>query len=480
MSARKHGSHHEGSALTVAEHRMLVETQLSPLPPVSCPILTADPRDGALGTILAADITAKLAVPPFTNSAMDGFAVRFEDIEHGTTLPVAGDIPAGDTVPHELVAGTAWRIMTGARMPAGADTVIKVEHTDHAPGTSQAPSSVTIVEAAEVREAGPGATVRHAGENVQPGDPVLPAGTLLDAAGLSAATSAGYRELLVHPAPRVGVIATGTELVDAGSALAAGQIPDSNSVLLQGLVNQAGGRVVAMVRSNDDPDHLRAALAGWHDVDLVFTAGGISAGAYEVVRQVLANQNPGGTSSAQGAPTVDFHHVAQQPGGPQGIGRVRVGSGRTACDVPVLCLPGNPVSVFVSFAVYGAGAIAMLAGRAVSTEPDNFEVAAGSEWDSPGSKVQFMPLALSRNTSHVEVPTATPIHRLGSRSHLVASLPLADGLGVVPVGVDHVAAGDRLRFIPTRVGMARPARPTQPAPTGLNAPASTSTEQGRQ
>ncbi|CEG90678.1 molybdopterin molybdotransferase MoeA [Propionibacterium freudenreichii] len=462
LTAHKPLTGHE--PLTVNEHRALVDALAAPLAPLTLPLLgddpatqptgvgsrssaqtggTAEPRPDkgfpapgrpardCLGAVLARDMDARLAVPPFTNSAMDGFAVRFADVTPGTPLPVAGDIPAGDTSPHELVAGTAWRIMTGAPLPAGADTVVKVEHTDHAPGVRRPPASVTITELPRR-----GANIRQAGEDVAVGTPVLAAGTLLDATALAAAASVGYRELAVHPRPRVGIVTTGAELVGAGDELAAGQVPDSNSVLLRGLVRGAGADVAAVVRTDDDPQHLREALAGWHDVDLVLTAGGISAGAYEVVRQVL---EPMG---------VRFHHVAQQPGGPQGVGTLGVAEGR----VPVLCLPGNPVSVFVSFHVYAAGLIAVLAGRATTTAPRTVDVSAGEGWSSPPAKTQFIPLRLASDGA------VHPIHRLGSGSHLVASLPLADGLGVVPAGVGRVAPDDRLQFIDTRAGTPLSAR----------------------
>ena len=196
-----------------------------------------------------------------------------------------------------------------------------------------------------------------------------------------------------------------------------------------GQLPQAGGDVVARWRSADDPEALLAILASAPEIDLLVTAGGISAGAYETVRQTLSG------------PTMRFHHVAQQPGGPQGAGTALVG-GR---PVPAACLPGNPVSVYVSFHVYVAGMIRVLAGRSSTVEPTVGQAVAGAEWTSPRGKVQFIPLRLDGGR-------AFPIHELGSRSHLVASLPSADGLGVVPADVERVRPGDALGFIPTEGG----------------------------
>ncbi|MFZ2624094.1 MAG: gephyrin-like molybdotransferase Glp [Propionibacterium sp.] len=402
---------------TVEDHWAFVETLGRPLPAVVWPLL-AEPsssEQGCLGAVLAESLTALFPVPPFTNSAMDGFALRHADIagataEQPVSLPVAGDIPAGDTEPHELAPGTAWRIMTGAPVPAGADTVVKVEQTNHAPGTTEPPDCVEFHAAPAA-----GANIRAVGEDVSVGSTVLLAGRVLDAMALACAASTGHGRLRVHPRPRVGIITTGDELVDPGRQPRPGQIPDSNGVLLAGLV---------------DPASLLATLRSWAAVDLVITAGGISAGAYEVVRQALTG------------PTMCFHHVAQQPGGPQGAGTSLVG-GR---QVPVLCLPGNPVSVFVSFQLYVAGVISVMAGRRHDGRPAEVDVVASAAWRSPAEKTQFVPVSMTGAT------TIAPIHRLVSGSHLVASLPLADGLVRVPVGVDHVRPGDPLRMIPTRPG----------------------------
>ena len=437
---------------SVSEHRAFLEGLVEPLEPLECAIDAlpygtgregapplAEAQPGAVwpgrsappvaaasaGLVLAREVFARLSVPPFTNSAMDGFAVRHADVARiPATLPVCGDAAAGDTRKRALEPGTAVRIMTGAAMPDGADTVVKVEDTDHAPGVSEAPPTVTI-RAAQA----PGANVRFKGEDLDAGAPVLPAGVVLSPAAVSAAASAGCGTLFVRPRPRIGILTTGSELVAPGGELAEGRIPDSNGVLLAGLAAQAGGDVVARWRSADDPEAMLAILASAPEIDLLVTAGGISAGAYETVRQALSG------------PTMRFHHVAQQPGGPQGAGTARVG-GRS---VPAACLPGNPVSVYVSFHVYVAGMIRMLAGRSSTVEPTVGQAVAGAEWASPRGKVQFIPLRLDSGR-------AFPIHELGSRSHLVASLPSADGLGVVPADVERVRPGDALGFIPTEGG----------------------------
>ena len=204
----------------------------------------------AHGRVLAEDVTAAVPVPPWTNSAMDGYAVRAEDTtgagpQTPVVLPVSGDVPAG-AAPRPLAAGTAQRIMTGAMLPEGADAVVKVEDTDQAPGPHPLPERVEIRAAA--RE---GLNVRRAGENVRAGDSVMAAGTRLSAAAVSALASVGLGSVPVAARARVAVVSTGAELRDAGESLAPGAIPDSNGLLLAGLVSEHGADCVSVARSGD-------------------------------------------------------------------------------------------------------------------------------------------------------------------------------------------------------------------------------------
>ena len=420
--------------LSTMEHRDLIEAL------AFSRLLPHDtlPAEECLGRRLATDLHSLISLPPFTNSAMDGFALRREDLvgEGPWSLPVVADIPAGDTREHHLKAGQAMRIMTGAPLPQGADTVVKVEHTDHAAGVAQAPASVEIRVAPTL-----GANVRVKGEALEAGSPVLEAGCLLDGTALAAAISVGHGTLAVLPRPRVLVVTTGTELRRAGEALERGQIPDSNGILLRGLVEDAGGRVVANLRTGDTPEELRRALDEAPDADLVITAGGISAGAYEVVRLTL------GTDAG-------FHHVAQQPGGPQGVGATPVGPrGR---ETPVICLPGNPVSVFTTFHMYVAGALAVMSGlvrpERGATVPSAVMARARVGWESPKGKTQFIPVrfvdeAGAGSGDEAGVRWVEPVHPLGSKSHLVASLAHAQGIGVVAPEFGEVVAGQALAVV---------------------------------
>lgn len=406
--------------------------------------------------VLAEDVTAAVPVPPWTNSAMDGYAVRAKDTTGAcpltpVVLPVSGDVPAG-AAPQPLAEGTAQRIMTGAMLPEGADAVVKVEDTDQAPGPHPIPERV------EIRAAvAPGLSVRRAGEDVAAGDPVMAAGTRLSAAAISALASVGLGSVLVRPQVRVAVVSTGAELRDAGQALEPGTIPDSNSLLLAGLVAEHGAVCTSVARSGDTAEALaevlRQAAAG---ADLIVTSGGVSAGAFDPLTMLAQAQR------GEEAPVhLDFVKVAMQPGKPQGHGWVLADDGRR---VPIICLPGNPVSVLVSFTTIVAPALARLAGQdaAGGAEPlpgrPVLTARAAVGWRTPPGRRQHVPVRFTEAPTGSEVssdlgdgaglPWVTPTHRLGSGSHLVASLPAAQALAVVAAEVEAVEVGDELPLIP--------------------------------
>ena len=422
----------------------------------------------AHGRILAEDVSAAVPVPPWTNSAMDGYAVRAAETSGASAqapvvLPVAGDVPAG-AAPTSLAPGSAQRIMTGAMLPEGADAVVKVEDTDQAPGPHPLPERVEIHAAA--RE---GLNVRRAGENVRAGDPVMEAGTRLSAAAVSALASVGLGSVPVAARARVTVVSTGAELRDAGESLAPGTIPDSNGLLLAGLVSEHGADCVSVARSGDSAEELAAVLrraaAG---ADLIVTSGGVSAGAFDPLTMLAhADQH-------EGAPVhLDFVKVAMQPGKPQGHGWVRADDGRR---VPIICLPGNPVSVLVSFTTIVAPALARLA-DVDNCLPDlpgrpTLTARAAAAWRTPPGRRQHVPVRFTEPPTEpaagsgadagdrigalsgpdaapgTGVSWVTPTHRLGSGSHLVASLPAAQALAVVAAEVESVEVGDELPLIP--------------------------------
>ncbi|MDF1487611.1 molybdopterin molybdotransferase MoeA [Tessaracoccus caeni] len=394
--------------LTVEQHRERVLALAVPLPAEECAL------GEGFGRVLDEDLAARFPVPPFDNSAMDGFAVRSVDATEGQTqLRVVGDIPAGASSAPTVGPGEAARIMTGAPLPPGADAVVPVEHTDQPLGDTPLPEFVVVGATSA------GKNVRHGGEDVVVGDVVLRAGQRWTPAAAGAAASIGHATVRLRRRVKVAVLATGTELVAAGESLGFGQIPDSNSLLISGLVEQFGGEVVLARAVSDDVDDFRAALAEAADADVIVTSGGVSVGAFEVVRQVVEGD-------------VEFVKVAMQPGKPQGCGRLRRAD---AGEQALLALPGNPVSVFVSAWVYLRPLLAAFQGVAAPWR--GLRLPAADGWKTPPGRRQYIPVVLTDDGVRRS-------HRLGSGSHLVASLHLAEALAVVPEDVEAVAPGDLL------------------------------------
>ena len=390
---------------SVEEHRRVVAGLINPRPPVSLPL--AD----ALGLVLAVDVVAPLSLPGFDNSAMDGYAVLATDVaaagqDTPVRLPVAEDIPAGRTDIPTLAAGTAHRIMTGAPLPAGATAVVPVEATDGATDT------VTIRSAP--RE---GQHVRRAGEDVTAGSTVLRAGQVVTPAALGLAAALGLGELTVVPRQRVLVVSTGTELVGPGVPLQPGQIYESNGVMLAAAVRDAGADVAASPMTGDDVDAFRETLRGHAaDADLILTTGGVSAGAYEVVKDALG-----------GSGDVEFVKVAMQPGMPQGAG--------TLDGVPVVTLPGNPVSALVSFEVFVRPALRAAMGRPDAERPHR-EAVLTEDLTSPRGKRQFRRGVLDGDAVTSYGPPA---------SHHLRWLASANCLLELGEDVDSVNAGSRVQ-----------------------------------
>jgi len=388
---------------TVDEHLAEVLSVVQPLAPLELSLLDAH------GCILAEDVVAKGPVPSFDNASMDGYAVRVADLATvPVTLPVTGDVAAGPASPLRVQPGLCVRIMTGAVLPAGADAVVPVEWTDG--GVAQ----VRID-----RRPDAGAYVRRAGEDVVAGEVVLTDGSHLGSAQVGLAAAVGRSRLLVRPRPRVVVVSTGSELVEPGAPLAAGQIPDSNSIALTAAAVEAGAIAYRVGIVPDDPRRLLATLEDQLvRADVLITSGGVSVGAYDVVKEVL---------SRIGA--VGFHKVAMQPGMPQGFGTIGPES------TPVFGLPGNPVSALVSFEAFVRPALRRMLGAQVIERP-RISARTTAELRSPVGKRSFLRVWVEvRDGARVVSPVSGP------GSHLIAGMARANALAVVPEDVERVADG---------------------------------------
>lgn len=399
--------------LTVEEQLTAVLEAARPLPVETVAIADAG------GRTLREPVRAEVDIPVFDNSAMDGFAVRFADVadaaaDHPVTLTVVADLPAGTAADPPLAAGEAARIMTGSPVPADADAIVPFEDT--AGGLAGSLRTVTVQRAPRAT----GAHVRRAGEDFRAGAELLPAGLVLGAWQQGAAAAAGVAEVTVSRRPRVAVISTGSELVSPGAPLRRGQIPESNSVLLAGLAAAAGAEVTVRTSVDDDGAGLRDVLGSLlSEVDAVVFSGGVSAGAYEVVKNELAG-------------TMAFTKVAMQPGKPQGFGVAPSGA-------LLFGLPGNPVSAAVSFEVFVRPALLAMQSRAVLHRPV-LRLPASVSWQTPPGRRQYLPARIDRRDPARW--TVGPATAGGSGSHRAGGLGQAEAYVVVPAEQDAVAAGD--------------------------------------
>jgi len=366
----------------------------------------------APGRVLAAPVRSAVGIPGFDNSAMDGYAVRLADVAAvPVRLRVVGDVPAGSAADPWAAPGECVRIMTGAPLPSFADTVIPVEHTEPDGDWATVTSAPTRC----------GAHVRRTGDDIEPGTELAGSGAEVTPSLLGALAGAGVVSVQVRPRPAVAVCATGDELVTDGSPLRRGQVYESNSRALAAALARHGAIPVRADPVRDDP----VALAGWLDAispraDLVVLTGGASVGAYDVVRDVLTEA--GGS----------FRHVRIQPGKPQGWAVWK--------GVPVISLPGNPVSAQLSYELFVRPLLDRMLGR---TERPWFTAVAGAAWTSPAGRRQIVPARLTTATDGRL--TAEPAHPRGSASHVVTSLARADGYVMVDAEATTVGVGDLVR-----------------------------------
>lgn len=363
----------------------------------------------AIGRILLAPVVASHDVPSFANSAMDGFAVRAADVSSpGAVLGITEDVAAGQVAAAAVNEGQAIKIMTGAPMPEGADTVVRVEDTEEEDG------KVRIATAPEK-----GTSVRPPGGDVAAGTTVFEPGTRLTAPHIGVLATLGVVDPVVSRRPRVAVMSTGDELVPAETAhLEPGLIRDSNRPMLLALVAEAGAETVDLGRIPDDADALRAALGqAAAEADVIVTSGGVSMGEFDVTKLVLSDEAD-----------VDFFPVAMKPGKPQGFG--------TVGGAPFFGLPGNPVSVLVSFEQFVRPALLAMQGASAILRPRVMGVA-GQDFQSDPAKEEFVRVAFVD-----DLPPPRVVQAGGSGSHVLSGAANSDAFAVLPVDVDAVSEGD--------------------------------------
>lgn len=432
-------------ARSVAEHQQAVVELLKPLAQkIKYDAVSRLPLQAAVGRVLAQRLTARLDLPVFDNSQMDGYAISAGVVtsaagqETRQRFVVTGTVAAGD-IPESLEPGTATAIMTGAAVPAGTVAVVPVER-------AQPSEFIGVGEHITVPVVEPGEFIRRRGSDLPKGQTAIEAGVRLTPAHCALAASLGMTELAVLRKPYVLVLTTGDEVVApdgrAPEALPQGKIFDANSTLMAALLTEAGVEVELSPVLPDTPSAVKAFLserlagavkgrgagvvpAHAPEIDLIISTGGISAGAFEVVRQAL-----GGNEGSEGT-SVEFLHVAMQPGGPQAVG--------TISGVPFLGFPGNPVSSAVSFEMFLRPALACLLGSPAPRSIQRARLAIRME--SPVGKHQVR-RGIYRQESNNSGATVSEVG--GASSHFLASLAQANALIQLPVGVEVVEAGQEV------------------------------------
>jgi molybdopterin molybdotransferase len=407
----------EKEYLTVADALEKVLAGVERLPVERVPLLEA------LGRVLAEPVVARDSLPPFANSAMDGYAVRSADVanasrENPVQLSVGGDVAAGSVPDVVLSPGMAARITTGAPLPEGADAVIPVEDTSEPWRDAQRP----LPDQVEIyRGVGEGDYVRYPGEDINAGEQVLPAGHVVRPQEIGVLASLGVQQVPVIRRPRIGVLATGDELIAVEEALRPGKIRNSNGYAQRAQVMALGAEAVDLGIAGDTEEAVRERLSAGLEagVDLFVSSAGVSVGAYDVVKAVLEKEG-----------NVGFWRVRMRPGKPLAFGHYQ--------GVPYLGLPGNPVSAMVSFERFVRPAILKMAGRD-NLERPSITVTMLEDIRSDGRE-SYIRATVERRAGGDYVATTT-----GSQgSHIMTSLVRANALVVVPEGVKEVASGERL------------------------------------
>jgi molybdopterin molybdotransferase len=398
--------------LTVEQALERVLSAFHPLEPEQVPILEA------LGRVLAKDVYAGEDIPPLANSSMDGYAVLAADTvgaspNRPARLRIVGQIAAGYVPETAVASGTTMRIMTGAPIPSGADAVIKVEDTD------TDGKYVNIY-----TEVAPGNYIRSAGEDVRQGELVLSKSTLIRPQEIGMLATLGHREVLVHRRPRVAILATGDEVVEIDQPLAPGKIRNANSYSNAAQVLEHGGEPLLLGIARDNVDDLTAKIrAGLEQgVDLFLTSGGVSVGDFDLVKDVLA---------AEGE--IAFWRVCMKPGKPLAFGRIG--------GVPVLGLPGNPVSVMVSFEVFVRPAIWKMLGRTDLARP-TLQATLMDEITHKDERRHYVRVRVEKHNG------AYRAHLTGGQgSGILSSMVKANALAVIPEAWDHAPTGAQVEVI---------------------------------
>ncbi len=448
---QSHGGHHRQTQDNEHAHRHVDEDMLgveeayerimasfSPLEPVEMPLLDT------LGQVLAEEVLSPLDLPPLANSAMDGYAVRSQDIEGASadspkSLDVIGIVAAGQVSTQTVTPGTTIRIMTGAPVPDGADTVVPFEETDEVARRREGRPGDRIDILASLPLGG---NVRPAGEDVHTGQHVLQPGIVVRPSVIGVMASLGLQKVKVVRRPVVAILSTGDELVSSGQPLEPGKIFDSNSFSAAASVAACGGipKVIGIARDNLEDLHRK--LDETAGADLIITSAGVSKGDYDIVKDVLTQRGDMNFWSVRMRPAkpLAFGHIVPAPLPPPVDSRLR-GNDAAARPIPLLGLPGNPVSAMVAFEVFARPAILTMLGRRNLARPTVDGVLTAPIHNYDGRRVYARVQVARRDGTYIATPTGP------QGSNILTSMAQANGLAICPEDLASKETGEQVKLI---------------------------------
>ena len=404
---KKRKSHYHADMLSVEEAREKILSVFNKLEEISVNL------ENSLGYVISKDVVSKINVPPWDNSAMDGYAVLQKDVKKASNdnivyLNVIEEIAAGNMPKKSISLGQASRIMTGAPVPDGANAVVPFEDTDENQSKSKEKIGIKI-DVVDFEN------IRKCGEDISEGDKVITKGTEITPAVVGVLASIGYDQIQVYRKPKVGILSTGNELIEPGEKLEKGKIYNSNSSTIASLTKQYGGEIKSQTHSEDTIEDLEKKLYNFHDVDLIVTSAGVSKGDYDVVKDVL-NKNG----------DMNFWSVNMRPAKPLAFGQIVI-NGR---EIPLIGLPGNPVSAMIAFEKFGRYAIDKMSGKKIKHRPIIRATLTEDIHNYDGRRL-YARVKVSREDSKI---IATPLKN--QSSGVLTSMFLSNGLAICPSGTD--------------------------------------------
>ena len=404
---KKRKSHYHADMLSVEEAREKILSVFNKLEEISVNL------ENSLGYVISKDVVSKINVPPWDNSAMDGYAVLQKDVKKASNdnivyLNVIEEIAAGNMPKKSISIGQASRIMTGAPVPDGANAVVPFEDTDENQSKSKEKIGIKI-DVVDFEN------IRKCGEDISEGDKVITKGTEITPAVVGVLASIGYDQIEVYRKPKVGILSTGNELIEPGEKLEKGKIYNSNSSTIVSLTEQYGGETISQTHSEDTIEDLEKKLYNFHDVDLIVTSAGVSKGDYDVVKDVLSKNGD-----------MNFWSVNMRPAKPLAFGQIVI-HGR---EIPLLGLPGNPVSAMIAFEKFGRYAIDKMSGKKIKHRPIIRATLTEDIHNYDGRRL-YARVKVSREDSKI---IATPLKN--QSSGVLTSMFLSNGLAICPSGTD--------------------------------------------